>query len=104
MILKTTFGQSQRWSRVPRKREVENERKSDLDLANEVLYKGMVLNFGSPSSRTFLYIVSSDILTDIGSVVFFFIDHRVCSAPTELLLIQRTLVIKTAFVPPRFCR
>ena len=56
MVLKTTFGQSQRWSLIRDILGVENEEKNNLNFANKVFNKSDVLILGGLNSRIPLYI------------------------------------------------
>ena len=50
MILKTTFGQSQRWSLIRCTLGVENEKKNNLNFANKVFNRQNVLILGGLNS------------------------------------------------------
>ena len=61
MVLKTTFGQSQRWSLIRDTLGVENEETNNLNLANKVFDIQNVLILGGLNSRTSLYLHIFDI-------------------------------------------
>ena len=46
MVLKTTFGQSQRWSLIRGTMGVENEEKNNLNFVNEVFNRSDVFILG----------------------------------------------------------
>ena len=50
MVLKTTFGQSQRWSLIRGTLGVENEEKNNLNLVNEVFHRKDVFILGGLNS------------------------------------------------------
>ena len=56
MVLKTTFGQSQKWSLIRGILGVENEEKNNLNFANKVFfYRSYVLSLGGLNSGIQLY-------------------------------------------------
>ena len=55
MVLKTTFGQSQRWSLIRGILGVENEDKNNLNFANKVFNESNVLILGGFNSGILLY-------------------------------------------------
>ena len=55
MVLKTTFGQSQRWSLTKCTLGVENEGKNNLNFANKVFNRQDVLISGGLNSGISLY-------------------------------------------------
>ena len=55
MVLKTTFGQSQRWSLIRGTLGVEDEEKNILNFANKVFNRKSVLNLGGLNSGISLY-------------------------------------------------
>ena len=55
MVLKSTFGQSQRWSLIRGTLGVENEEKNKLNYANKVFNRQDVLILGGRNSRISLY-------------------------------------------------
>ena len=55
MVLKTTFGQSQRWFLIRGKLGVENEEKNNLNFANKVFNRQDVLILGGLNSGISLY-------------------------------------------------
>ena len=55
MVLKTTFGQSQRWPLIRCTLAVENEGKDNLNFANKVFNRQNVLNLGGLNSGISLY-------------------------------------------------
>ena len=55
MVLKTTFGQFQRWSLIRDTLGVENEEKNNLNFANKVSYRQDVLILGGLNSGISLY-------------------------------------------------
>ena len=57
MVLKTTFGQSQRWSLIRDTLGVENEETSNLSLANKVFNSKNVLILGGLNSGISLYLI-----------------------------------------------
>ena len=57
MVLKTTFGQSQRWSQIRGALGVENEEKNSLNFANKVFNRQDVLILGGLNSGISLYFV-----------------------------------------------
>ena len=56
MVLKTTFGQSQRWSLIRGILGIENEEKDNLNFANKVFNRSDVLILGGLNSRIPLYL------------------------------------------------
>ena len=58
MVLKTTFGQSQRWSLIRGILGVENEEKDISNFANKVVNRQDVLILGGPNSGISLYILA----------------------------------------------
>ena len=56
MVLKTTFGQSQRWSLIRGTLGVENEGNNNLNFANKVFNRPDVLVLGGRNSGISLYI------------------------------------------------
>ena len=50
MVLKTTFGQSQRWSLIRGTMGIENEEKNNLNFVNEVFNRSDVLILGGLNS------------------------------------------------------
>ena len=58
MVLKTTFGQSQRWSLIRGRLGVENEEKNSLIFANEVFNREDVLILGGLNSGISLYCIT----------------------------------------------
>ena len=56
MVLKTTFGQSQRWSLNRGTMGVENEEKNNLNFVNEVFNGSDVLTLGGLNSGISLYV------------------------------------------------
>ena len=59
MVLKTTFGQSQRWSVIRCRLGVENEEKTNFNFANKVFNRLEVLILGGLYSGISLYIPNS---------------------------------------------
>ena len=59
MVLKTTFGQSQRWSLIRGTLGVENEEKNKLNFANKVFNRQDVLILGGRNSGISLYIAEN---------------------------------------------
>ena len=57
MVLKTTFGQSQRWSLIKGTMGVENEEKNNLNFVNEVFDRTDVLILDGLNSGISLYIL-----------------------------------------------
>ena len=57
MVLKITFGQSQRWSLLRGTMGVENEEKNNLNFVNEVFNRSDVLILGGLNSRISLYLL-----------------------------------------------
>ena len=57
MVLKTTFGQSQRWSLIRGTLGVENEEKNNLNFQNKVFNRYNVLILGGLNSGISLYIL-----------------------------------------------
>ena len=55
MVLKTTFGQSQRWSLIRGTLSVENEEKNNFNFTNRVFNGQDVLILGGLDSRISLY-------------------------------------------------
>ena len=55
MVIKTTFGQSQRWSLISCTLGVENEGKDNLNCANKVFNRQDVLILGGLNSGISLY-------------------------------------------------
>ena len=55
MVLKTTFGQSQRWSLIRCRLGVENDEKNNFNFANKVLNRYEVLILGGLTSGISLY-------------------------------------------------
>ena len=51
MVLKTTFGQSQRWSLIRGAQGVENEEKNNINCANKVFNRQDVLILGGLNSE-----------------------------------------------------
>ena len=60
MVLKTTFGQSQRWSLIRGTVGVENEEKTYLKFANKVFNRQDVLILGGRNSGILLYKLRSN--------------------------------------------
>ena len=58
MVLKTTFGQSQRWSLIRGTQGVENEETNNLNFANKVFNRQAVLILGGLKSGISLYMRS----------------------------------------------
>ena len=56
VVLKTTFGQPQRWSLIRGTLDVENEEKNKLNLANKVFNRQYVLILGGRNRGISLYI------------------------------------------------
>ena len=56
MVLKTTFGQSQRWSLIRVTLGVENKEKNNLNFANKVFNRQDVFALGGLNSGISLYI------------------------------------------------
>ena len=56
MVLKTTFGQSDRWSLIRGTLGVENDEKTNLNFANKVFNRQDVLSLGGLNSGISLYI------------------------------------------------
>ena len=59
MVLKTTFGHSQRWSLIRGTLGVENEEKNKSNFANKVFNRENVLILGGLNSGISLYIMYS---------------------------------------------
>ena len=59
MVLKTTFGQSQRWSLIGCTLGVENEEKNSLNFSNKVFNRQGVLILGGLNSGISLYSVKN---------------------------------------------
>ena len=57
MVLKTTFGQSERWSLIGETLGVENEEKNNVNFANKVFNGLNVLILGGRNSGISLYII-----------------------------------------------
>ena len=55
MVLKTTFGQSKRWSLIRGTLGIQNEENNNLNLANKVLNREYVLILGGLNSGISLY-------------------------------------------------
>ena len=55
MVLKTTFGQSKRWSLIRGTLDVENDEKNNLSFANKVFNRLDVLILGGLNSGISLY-------------------------------------------------
>ena len=62
MVLKTTFGQSQRWSLIKGTLCVENEEKNNFNFTNKVFNGQDVLILGGLNSRISLYLQGVPIL------------------------------------------
>ena len=60
MVLKTTFGQSQRWSLIRCTLSVENEEKNSLNFQNKVVNRSDVLILGGLNSGISLSFDESD--------------------------------------------
>ena len=57
MVLKTTFGQSQRWSLIRGTLGVQNYEKNNLNFANKVFDRRDVLILGGLNSGISLYLI-----------------------------------------------
>ena len=66
MVLKTTFGQFQRWSLIRDTLGVENEEKNNLNLANKVFNRQNVLILGGLKGGISLYIVPHHVACPTG--------------------------------------
>ena len=64
MVLKTTFGQSQRWSLIRCTLGVENEGKDNLNFANKVFNRQDVLILGGLNSGISLYLQGRQLCED----------------------------------------
>ena len=70
MVLKTTFGQSQRWSLIRDTLGVENEEKNNLNFANKVFNRQDGFILGGLNSGIPLYFFSLSLPWELNAAVF----------------------------------